>query len=203
MVRLRVAVPALVVLCLVAGCGVVSDSGPHAIPQGQVPFHLLTKEPPSTTTTTQPVADVVVTVFFVAADQQSLVTARRAVPTTGSLRTVLHALFGGPTTVEKTAGIRTAISSDVHLLGVRPKVPKSTTAVVTLDFNQDFGLISGTQQVLAVAQIVYTVSGYLGTGVGVQFEINGVATDVPTVTGAQASGPVHRTRYATLAPVPT
>jgi spore germination protein GerM len=193
------AVLLLAVLLLAAGCGVVADDGPRAIPRAQVPFHLLTRTPPSTTTTTA-LADVPVTVYFVAPDQQALVTAARTVPTDNTLRTVLHTLFAGPTTVEKTRGVRTAIGSGVRLLKVRPERPGAGTAVVTLDFNQAFGQISGTQQVLAVAQLVFTTTAYLGTGFGVQFEIDGVATDVPTATGAQVAGPVHRTRYASLAP---
>jgi spore germination protein GerM len=195
-------VVAAIALLVTAGCGVVAGGGPHAVPQGQVPFHLLTPEPPTTTTTTAP-ADVPVTVYFVAPTQQYLITSQRTVPTTNTLRTVIHALFGGPTTVEKTYGVRTAINSSVNLLRVKPSRPKSTTTTVTLDFNRAFGQISGTQQVLAVAQIVYTVTGYLGPTFGVQFEIEGVPTDVPTDTGAQVSGPVHRTKYSTLAPQPS
>ena len=142
------------------------------------------------------------TVYFVAPTQQYLITSQRTVPTTDTLRTVLHALFGGPTTVEKTYGVRTAISSSVSLLRVKPSSPKSTTTTVTLDFNRAFGQISGTQQVLAVAQVVYTVTGYLGPTFGVQFEIEGVPTDVPTDTGAQVSGPVHRTEVLRPSPPP-
>ncbi len=197
--RPRAVAAAVLALVVTAGCGVVAAGGPRPIPRAQVPFHLLTKTPPTTTTTTA-LADVPVTVYFVAPTQETLVTAARAVPTDNTLRTVLHALFAGPTTVERTRGVRTAIGSDVRLLKVRPERPGPGTTAVTLDFNQAFGQISGTQQVLAVAQVVYTTTAYLGTGIGVQFEIDGVATDVPTATGAQVAGPVHRTRYAPLAP---
>ena len=82
------------------------------------------------------------------------------------MRTVVHALLAGPTSVERLAGVRTAISPDVQLLRAKPERPTGTgtTAVITLDFNQAFGAISGTQQVIAVAQIVYTVTAYMGTG---------------------------------------
>lgn len=189
---------ALVAVALTAtACGVVAGGSAHPIPDNEVPFHLLTKETPSTTTTAAP-ANVPVTVYFVSPTQQSLVSAQRTVPLDNTLRTVLHALFAGPTTKEKSAGVRSSISPDVRLLRARPERPDGATGVVTLDLNQAFGDISGTQQVLAVAQIVYTTTAYLGTGYGVLFEIDGVATDVPTVTGAQVPGPVHRTTYASL-----
>lgn len=195
-------VVAVVTVALVAGaCGVGAGGGARAIPDDQVPFHLLTKEPPSTTTTTVPAA-VPVTVYFESGANQTLTTAQRTVPVQNTVRTVVHALLAGPTTIERSAGVRTAISPDVQLIKARPERPAGTgtTGVVTLDFNQAFGAISGTQQVVAVAQIVYTVTGYMGTGYGVQFEIEGVATDVPTATGAQVTGPVKRTTYASLAP---
>lgn len=195
------ALAALVVLALVAGgCGVGADGGAKAIPDDQVPFHLLTKAPPSTTTTTVPAA-VPVTVYFEAGASQALTPAQRAVGVQNTVRTVVHALLAGPTTVERSAGVRTALSQNVQLLKAKPEHPGATaTPVITLDFNQAFGAISGTQQVVAVAQIVYTVTAYMGAGYGVQFEIEGVPTDVPTSTGAQVTGPVKRTTYASLAP---
>lgn len=196
MVRRALALAAVALAA--AACGVTTGGGARAIPPDQVPFHLLTKVPPSTTTTTAP-ADVPVTVYFVAATGQKLTAAQRTVPTDNALSTVLRALLGGPTTVEETYGVRTAISADVHLVRARPERPTGTTGVVTLDFNQAFGQISGTQQVLAVAQIVLTTTSYMGSGYGVQFQIAGVPTDVPTASGAQVAGPVRRTTYAALA----
>lgn len=194
------ALAAVAALCASAGCGVPAGGGPHAIPRVQVPFHLETKFVPTTTTTTAPVATAAVDVYFVSQTQQYLVAAQRAVPAPATLHTVLDELLAGPTTAERTAGIRTAIGSGVQLLAVRPLAIKPTTAVVTLDFNLAFGQISGTQQVLAVAQVVYTVTADLGRQVGVEFQIEGNTTDVPTVTGAQVAGPVYWHQYATLTP---
>lgn len=200
MVRVLRALALAAVAVAATACGVTAGGGAHAIPRDQVPFHLLTEEPPTTTTTTA-LADVPVTVYFVGATDQMLTTAQRTVPTDNTLRTVLRALLSGPTTVEQSDGVRSAISPDVHLLRAKPERPTGGTAVVTLDFNQAFGQISisGTQQVLAVAQIVYTTTGYMGTGYGVQFQIDGVPTDVPTASGAQVAGAVRRTTYAALA----
>ncbi len=200
MVRASRLVALAAVALVAAGCGVGAGGGAQAIPSGQVPFHLLTKEPPSTTTTVP--AAVPITVYFESGAGQTLTTAQRTVPVDNTVRTVVHALLAGPTTLEKSAGVRTAISQGVQLLKAKPERPTGTSAtgVITLDFNQAFGAISGTQQVLAVAQIVYTVTDYMGAGYAVLFQIEGVATDVPTATGAQVTGPVKRTTYASLAP---
>ena len=72
---------------------------------------------------------------------------------------------------------------------------KPSADVVTVDFNTAFGLISGTQEVQAVAQVVFTVTKQVGRQIGVQFEIEGVPTDVPTATGAEVAGPVSYDKY--------
>jgi hypothetical protein len=192
---MRRLVVAVVVALLAGGCGVATGGGPHPIPKSQVPFHLLSPEAPSTTTTTSPSEFTVpVTVYFVSSSQQYLVPAERSVAAKATLTTVLNVLLTGPTTLEADKGIKTAFSSDIRLLGVR-----LTTTVATVDFNRAFGQISGTQQVLAVAQVVYTVTGELGQDIGVQFEIAGQPTEVPTATGAQVPGPVHLLQYLALA----
>ncbi len=193
-----VATGVLAALVVASGCGVVSAGAPNAIPKGQVPFHLLTKEVPTTTSTTAPVATAAVTVYFVGQTHQFLVPATRAVPAPPSLHTVLEELLAGPTIHEHTAGVRSAISDAVRLQSVKPAVVKPSADVVTVDFNTAFALISGTQEVQAVAQVVFTITKQVGRQIGVQFQIEGVTTDVPTATGAEVAGPVSYDKYASL-----
>lgn len=202
--RTRQSLGAVVVVgaaIILASCGVPTGGGPHAISRNQVPFRLLTNEPPTTTTTAPALDDVPVTVYFISQPDQHLVPAERAVPTAFTLRTVVDALLTGPTNVERTEGYHSALSSAVRLLRTKPAKPTPSTTTVTLDFNQAFGQISGTQQVLAVAQVVYTVTAELGAQVGVQFQIDGADIDVPTDTGAESSGPVLRKQYQSVAPL--
>lgn len=190
---------ALAVAALVGGCGVTTDGGPHAISKSQVPFHLLDPAAPTTTTTTPSVVTVPVTVYFVGPSQQYLVPAQRSVATSATLTTVLEALLAGPTPVEAGKGIKTAFGSGVKLLKAKV-TPDVDPDVATVDFNQAFGQISGTQLVLAVAQVVYTVAAEIDQDIGVQFEIAGQPKEVPTATGAQVPGPVHLLQYVTLTP---
>jgi len=184
---------------LVAGCGVPTGDGPTAIPKAQVPFGLLAPEAPTTTSTTVPPStfSVPVTVFFVSSNRQYLVASPRSVAPPGTLTAVLDVLLAGPSAIDSENGVTTALPVGVHLLDVAV-----SGGVATVNFNLAFGQISGTQQVLAVAQVVYTVTSQLGPNAGVQFEIAGTAIPVPIASGAQASGPVHLLQYLSLAPQP-
>lgn len=187
---------AVVAGVLVAGCGVTTGGGPHAIANNRVPYHLLAHAPPTTTTTTVPsVFTVPVNVYFVSPTGQDLVPSQRLVAPSATLTTVLEALLAGPTALEEQKGLRTAFSGDVKLIKAR-----LTPTVATVDFNQTFGQISGTELVLAVAQVVYTVTGDTNGSIGVQFEITGQPKEVPTATGAEVPGPVHLQQYVALTP---
>jgi len=189
-------VGALVAGVLLAGCGVATGGGPHAIASSRVPYDLLAPAPPTTTTTTVPsVFTVPVNVYFVSATGQYLVPSERLVRSSATLTTVLEALLAGPTVLEEQKGLRTAFDGNVKLIKAR-----LTPTVATVDFNQAFDQISGTELVLAVAQVVYTVTGKTSQNIGVQFEIAGQPKEVPTATGAEVPGPVHLQQYLTLTP---
>jgi len=193
--RISGAIGALVAGALVAGCGVSTGGGPHAIASDRVPYHLLAPASPTTTTTTVPsVFTVPVNVYFVnpAGD---LVPSQRLVAPSATLTTVLEALLAGPTALERQKGLRTAFSGDVKLIKAH-----LTPTVATLNFNLTFDLISGTELVLAVAQVVYTVTADTNDSIGVQFEITGQPKEVPTATGAEVPGPVHLQQYLALTP---
>jgi hypothetical protein len=68
--------------------------------------------------------------------------------------------------------------------------------VVTVNFNDAFGQITGADAELAIYQVVATVvlaQGKLGTGV--LFEIDGQPTSVPVSSGAEVSGPVYLSQF--------
>jgi len=183
---------------LAAGCGVPTQSAPQIIPRAQVPFHLLDPEAPTTTTTMPPPPFTVpVLVYLVSSNGQNLVSSQRLVAPPAQLSAVLDALLAGPTAGELALGTQTAIGSGVRALGA-----SVNGGVATVNFNSAFGDLSGPQQVLAVAQVVFTVTGQLSPETGVTFEIDGTPTNVPIATGAQVPGPVHLLQYVALAPPP-
>jgi spore germination protein GerM len=74
-----------------------------------------------------------------------------------------------------------------------------TAGVATVDLGGNFGQLAGAGQVLAVAQIVFTVTELAGIH-AVAFTLDGQAIAVPAANGAQVDTPVTRSQYASLAP---
>ncbi|MHB1774634.1 MAG: GerMN domain-containing protein [Acidimicrobiales bacterium] len=182
-----------------AGCG-VPIGGAHVLARSALPPALLQRRlpTPTTTSTTTPADYVPASVFWVGPNHATLVQATRAIPGTASPRTILTDLLTdltrGPVASETTQGDTTALA------GVLIGGPTVDQQVVTVDFTSPFGQISGPDQVLAVAQVVYTVVGYEGCGVGVAFEIDGTSAAVPIGNGSQTFGPVYQLDYAAQLP---
>ena len=71
--------------------------------------------------------------------------------------------------------------------------------VVTVNFNDAFGQITGTATEQAVAQVVATVATETGVGTGVVFEIEGQRTSVPVSNGSLVAGPVYLLDFLNIA----
>jgi spore germination protein GerM len=124
-----------------------------------------------------------------------LAPAGRVVPRDAKLATVIRALLGGPTVPEQAEGISSVLGAGIQLVSA---TVTSATKTATLDFNADFGTLSGAQEVLGVAQVVYTVTAFM-PGAGVTFEIaGGGPIEVPVETGALVTTAVHESQYALL-----
>jgi spore germination protein GerM len=169
-----------------AACGIPTQQAPSSISSSHVPVGLT--NPGGGTQPTQPKAksEVQVTISLLDSDN-ALAPVHRFVEVPAPLDAILTAMLGGPTQNEENDGLYTAIPSDVAVLSVPP--PQGS--VVTVNFNDAFGEITGSDAGLAVAQVVATVVAWKGKpGTSVLFEIDGQPTSVPTSSGAQVSGPV-------------
>jgi sporulation and spore germination protein len=179
---------------LLTGCGIPTGAA-KAIPRADVPVHLLD---PGTTTTTSPVPPPVTateTIYLVSPDQQHVVPVLRDVPVPASPTQIVGALLEGPTSAEQAQGIST------YLSGSRSQVSVSVSSgVATVNFAVNPIPIPGTDQTLAIAQVVYTVSQPNNGVAKVVFQIGGRPTPVPVASGAQVSGPVNRFDYVPQAP---
>jgi Sporulation and spore germination len=174
-------------LCLLAGCGVPADPAPRSIPDEEVPFGLLGT---ITTTSTRPPATTRAVVFLVEGDR--LVPVRRRVPAPGTPDAVLATVAAGPTPAEAAAGLRTAL-----VTGARLSEVAAGTATVRLD--RDFVAADLREQILALAQLVYTVTELPGIR-GVQFAFDGQPAEVPTAHGRLKAGAVSRADFAVIGP---
>jgi spore germination protein GerM len=190
--RLRRPLAACALLALLAaGCAIPTQQGPSTIAPSKVPFDLLSPVPPAATTTTQPKPSSYVPVkVYLLNSNQDLTPVDRVVVSPAPLVSVLDALLAGPTSSDVHQGVSTAIPDDVNVLSAL-----QVGSLVTVNFNNAFAEISGSDSELAVAQVVATVAGQDGGNVGVIFEIEGQRTSVPIASGAEVPGPVYLLQF--------
>ena len=100
-------------------------------------------------------------------------------------------LFRGPTTAEEQGGLRSAIpqSSTVRTVEVTGR-----SAVV--DVSRQFAEIGGEEEILAIAQIVLTLT--VKSADRVSIELEGTPVAIPLPDGALATAPVGFSDYAAL-----
>lgn len=172
-----------------AGCGVPGGEHLQRVDPATVPFHLLATAPPGTTT--PPSQGPATNVFFVRDDH--LATAQRHVVGEAVAADALRAMFLGPTPQEAARGMTSDVPAQTRLISLDLK-----GSVATVDLSSQFSSVGGSEQVLAVAQIVYTLtaSKYIDS---VRFSINGKVIEVPDGTGSLSDAPHHRNDYKSLA----
>ncbi len=193
--RVVAAVALVSAAAMLAGCGVPVDSQPTALSRNGIPFGLLNPAAPSTTTTTTPSSVEVPVQIFLIGPTGHLVAVARDVPVSApDLQTVLEALVAGPTDVEESAGLQSALSGQTTIFGAT-----IVGQIATINLGGSFGQLVGPPQIQAVAQIVFTASALPGV-TGVSFELSGTPVQVPVASGAQV--PVASTaQFAPYAPV--
>ena len=191
---LRRPATALVAAALAAAagaCGVPAEDGATRHGPDEVPFNLLVDDPPTTTTTPLSRSEAV-TVYFVAGSQ--LVATTRPLSDPAPLFGVVAVMAAGPTPAEAVLGVRSAIPGPD---AVRQVGAAGGTAGV--DLTAGFRVIPPGDQVLALAQIVYTLTARPGIG-RVAFTLDGQEIDVPRGDGSLTRESVAREDYAVVAP---
>jgi spore germination protein GerM len=187
---------ALVVAALgLAGCGVPPDDHATLAAPDSVPFDLL-GQAPSVTATTLPFAQTEKATLFLVQGER-LAPVQRELPAPVSVESVLDALATGPTTTEVQLGLRTALILTPDLM----RSGGVSGGIATIDIGQPFTEIAGRDQIVALAQIVSTVTGLPGVG-RVRFTLDGNPVGILRGDGAVTTETVSRDDYATLAPVP-
>ena len=114
----------------------------------------------------------------------------RYVQAPAPLKSIIASLVVGPTSSRRRSGNTTAIPNNVTVLSAA-----NQDGVVTVNFNDAFAEITGSDAELAVAQVVATVATQVGMGTGVNFEIDGQPSSVPIASGAQVPGPVYLLQF--------
>lgn len=172
----------LVVALLVTGCGVRPQDRWQPVTTAAAPSSEMGNGAQSTGPR--------VTVFLVRDADLAPVERRTNARTTAA---ALELLVEGPTRAEAAGGIRTALAPEV--VGVDQELPAGVT---TVSVTRGFTALTGGNQLLAVAQIVWTLTD-LPTVTAVRFAVDGAPVEVPTDAGL-TDRPVNRDDYRSVAP---
>jgi spore germination protein GerM len=125
-------------------------------------------------------------------DDGTLTPVKRLVSSPPLAADAVAALAGGATAEESDSGLRSAIPDASMLTEV-----VVSRGVATIGLSNDFLDIPAGDQVLAVGQVVHTLTDLRGVG-RVQFEIDGEEVAVPLPNGDSAQEPVSRDDFEDL-----
>ena len=189
--RRLLAVLVIVAFMAVASCGVPKDSKANRIHRKQVPFGLLDRN--SGAVAAESAGDAA-SVYF-AKSGRLVAVARRLAPSAPPA-VLLGMLRQGPTKGEVAAGLRSA------LLGQNlARVVSVVAGTATVDLRSAFSTLPSADQFLALAQLVFTLTGRPGIG-QVRFTLGGRPTEVPLSDGSLVRRRVSRDDYLAVAPTP-
>jgi spore germination protein GerM len=132
-------------------------------------------------------------VFFVR--KERLVPVKRRIDSAHPVAQAVEALLNGVTDQEAANGLRSAIGSGVSL----HTIPRADDGHVTVDLGDALTAVGGSEQALAVAQIVYTVT-QVDDGRPVQILLDGARVQVARPDGTLTGRPLTRADYEALGP---
>ena len=177
------------VLMATGACGINAEESVHRVDADRVPFGLLDAAPDPTSTTTTVRQGSVLPIFLIEGDR--LVQVMRAAPR-DDLGIHVDTLLAGPDDAEADAGLRSAWSSVDLVRGVA-----LDGGIASVDLAPTFGELPGQEQVLALAQLVFTLTARPGIG-RVTFTVEGAPVDVPRADGALTRDSLARDAYQAL-----
>lgn len=183
---------AAIVVVLLTSCGVGTESRADVVDDDRVPFGLLDADR-QPVTGPSPDGQVLVDVYFSDENDGVLAGVTRRVGTP-SLDEALAELERSPTDAEAAAGLLSALAEVEAIAGT-----EVSRGVATIDLSESFAEISGADQLVAIAQLVYTATARPGIG-QVTFTLEGQPIEVPRGDGSLTSDAVTRGDYARMAP---
>ncbi len=168
-----------------AACGVGTQPSAQVINSHDVPYGLLT--PASTTTTTVLAPTANVTLYF--EGPNGLVPVVRHVKAPATVASALDQLGKGPTSSEGGGMLQSPVSTVTPLSFKRLE---GSTAYVSVP--SAFSNLGGQAQIVAAAQVVYSVTAISGVD-AVVLLVNGQPAQVPISGGNLQQGPLTRADY--------
>lgn len=177
----------LVMAACLSGCGFPDQDSAQRLGDDELPVALRTG---STVAETVPVDTEPATLWLI--DDDRLVASRHEVAVPASVDTVTAELLAGPDEQEQERGLRSALPDPAIVVG-----NGLSRGIATIDLTPSFQEVSPEDQLLAVGQIVLTLTDLRGVG-GVQFTLDGAPVAVPTPTGETSEHPVVREQFLAL-----
>lgn len=186
---MRTRVVILLVCCSVGGgCGVPTADHPSTAAGDAVPYGLLDVGEAATTTLPE-LASAATTIWLVV--EVGVVPVTREVAAPATLARAFEALATAATGAEGRLGLRSAVpEGSVNDVGV-------TAGVATVDLSEEFVRAAPREQLLALAQLVYTATELESVEV-VRFTLAGQPIEVPRGDGSVSEGPVTRADFRAL-----
>jgi spore germination protein GerM len=193
--RLLALVLSLAGIALLAGCGVQGDGAPRALAPDVVPEELLA---PSTSVPQpdRPATGAPATVYLVD-NKDKLRPAARMLDKPALIVNVLDSLFRGATDQEAAQGLRSEVPAGTHVNGI----DRLDRDVITVDLSKEFAETTADGELLAQAQIVYTVS-QLPNVRGVLFLVDGRPREGADDDAKLTSSPLTVDDFRDFAPPP-
>ncbi|CAN5823651.1 hypothetical protein BH23ACT12_BH23ACT12_00650 [soil metagenome] len=187
-------IPTLMLLVFVLfACGV--PTGDQAESVDEVPFGLLDPQASEPAETSAPAEGPAVQIYLVDPAGLRLVPVeRRLGEGEATLSDVMDVLLNGPTRAESRQGLITALVDEDAVAAT-----ELVGGVASVDLAQQFTVLNGPTQRLAIAQVVLTLTARPGVG-RVSFTLEGQPIDVPRGDGTLAQGSVSRDNYRELLP---
>lgn len=183
---------AVLALALSAGCGIPVDDHSRPLASDEIPSSVPGAALPAPAPAPAGERSISVEVFLISGSQLAAV--GRQVPAPLTADKALTEVVRGPTPLERGRGLRSALPGSLRLLGtVAHDVP-------LIDVTESLTGVDGEEQILALAQLVFTLTG-LPTVNGVSFARDGRPVEVPTGDGELKRGPLGREDFAAVAPL--
>ena len=189
--RTRVVV-ALLVLGALTACGVPTHGSASKVKSKDVPFGLLRKQGGSSASGDSGHEEALV---YFAKNGRLVASSRRLAPPV-TVQSVLRALDRGPNPVEIAAGLRSALPDQDPVSRI-----SLSSGTARVDLARPFTALSSGDQIVALGQLVYTLTARPGVGL-VRFTLLGRTTEVPRADGSLTAARVSRDDYLAIAPSP-
>lgn len=178
----------LAAVLALSGCGIASQSQPQSLSTKDVPFGLLSPTPSASGTPTPQRS--VVEIWLVR--HRRLVALHTHAPLPGRPDQAMRILLGSLPKEATSLGLRSAVPDGTRLLSF-----DLLGTVARIDLSPQFAQVRSRDQILAVAQLVYTAT-YGGEADAVSFAIAGKPIEVPGPDGSLTARPVSRYTYRSL-----